>query len=273
MPSNRTAALSSLKRYQQAAWSAGDYTSVAGSTVIASELLVETLDIYPNERVLDAACGSGNATIAAARRFADVTGLDFAPDLLADARRRLDIERASATLVEGDLEELPFEDASFDVVVSAFGAMFAPDQKRTAAELLRVCRPGGRIGLACWTKDGALGQLFQVMSSYIPPTPGVRSPTDWGNPDRLRELFGDGVAGIHSATRDFIFRYRSPEHWLDHFKKHFGPTSMTFAVLPPDVASVLERDLLAIWPALNRATNGCLVAPVEYLEAIVTKAA
>lgn len=271
MPPHRPTGLSSLKRYQQQAWSAGDYTLVAGSTMIVSELLVETLDIRPTEQVLDAACGSGNATIAAARRFAEVTGLDFAADLLADARRRLDVERLSATLVEGDVEELPFDDAGFDVVISAFGAMFAPDQKRTAAELLRVCRPGGRIGLACWTANGALGRLFQVMSSYIPPTPGVPSPTNWGDPERLRELFVDDVTGVRSTTREFIFRYRSPEHWLDHFKNHFGPTRMTFAVLPPDMAAALERDLLAIWPALNRATNGCLVAPVEYLEAVVSK--
>ncbi len=270
MPAASATRFSQLKRYQQTAWSAGDYTSVAGSTVIASEQLVEALDIHPCDVVLDAACGSGNATIAAARRYAEVTGLDFAPELLVDARRRLDSEHVSATLVEGDLEDLPFDDAGFDVVISAFGAMFAPDQERTAAELLRVCRPGGRISLASWTERGALGQLFKVVSRYIPPTPGVPSPTAWGDPGRLRELFGER-AEIRAETREFVFRYRSPEHWMHQFRNHFGPTRMTFSVLPSELAGALERDLLAIWPALNRATDGCLVAPVEYLEAVVTK--
>jgi len=272
MPSSRASGRSALKRYQQAAWSAGDYTSVAGSTVIASELLAEALDIHPGELVLDAACGSGNATIAAARRYAEVTGLDFAPVLLADAARRLDSEHVRATLVQGDLEALPFGDDSFDVVISAFGAMFAPDQERTAAELSRVCRPGGRIGLASWTAEGALGQLFRITSSYIPPTPGVPAPTAWGDPRRLRELFG-GSAGIRASTRDFVFRYRSPGHWMQQFKDHFGPTRMTFALLPPELSETLERELLTIWPPLNRATDGSLVAPVQYLEAIVTKTA
>jgi SAM-dependent methyltransferase len=265
-------ARNSLKRYQRAAWSAGDYTTVAGSTVIVSEQLMETLDLRPGERLLDAACGSGNATIAAARRFADVVGVDFAKDLLLDARRRLDVERAPAFLVEGDLEALPFADDSFDVVVSAFGAMFTPDQKRTAAELLRVCRPGGRIGLACWTPGGAIGRLFQIMSSYIPPTPGVPSPTDWGDQDGLRAIFGDGVAEVRSVDREFIFRYRSAEHWMECFKKHFGPTRMTFAVLPKAMAAALERDLIGMWGDLNRADDGCLVAPAGYLEAVMTKA-
>ncbi|WP_327365655.1 class I SAM-dependent methyltransferase [Streptomyces sp. NBC_01217] len=262
----------SLKDFQKAGWSAGDYTSVAGSTVIASEQLMETLDIRPGSRVLDAACGSGNATIAAARRFADVTGLDFSPAMLEAARRRLEVERVDADLVEGDVEHLPFDEGEFDVVTSAFGAMFAPDQKRTAAELLRVCRPGGRIGLACWTQNGALGELFRVMSDYIPPTPGVPKPTDWGDPEALHELFGEGVTEIRSATRDFVFRYRSPEHWMDHFRSNFGPTRMTFSVLPKSRAAALERDLIAMWHGRNRASDGCLVAPVEYLEAVLVKA-
>ncbi|MEV4470090.1 class I SAM-dependent methyltransferase [Nonomuraea salmonea] len=262
---------SSLKHYQRSAWSAGDYTSVAGTTTIASELLIEHLDVRPGERVLDAACGSGNATIACARRFADVTGLDFSASMLEDARRRMEAERVSARLIEADVENIPLPDGDFDVVVSAFGAMFAPDQKRTAAELLRVCRPGGRIGLASWTATGSLGGLFEIMSRYIPPTPGTPQPTGWGDPDRLRELFGDGIAGIRTARRDFVFRYRSPEHWLEHFKTNFGPTSMVFSVLPPRQAAALERDLIEMWAPWNRATDGALIAPVEYLEAILVK--
>ncbi|WP_171055265.1 class I SAM-dependent methyltransferase [Nonomuraea sp. KC401] len=266
-----TARSSSLKHYQRSAWSAGDYTSVAGTTTIASELLAERLDVRPGERVLDAACGSGNATIACARRFAQVTGLDFSATMLEDAQRRMAAERVSARLMEADIEDIPLPDADFDVVLSAFGAMFAPDQKRTAAELLRVCKPGGRIGLASWTAGGSLGGLFDVMSRYIPPTPGTPQPTDWGDPDRLRALFGDGIADFRATRRDFVFRYRSPEHWLEHFKTNFGPTSMVFSVLTPRQATALERDLIDMWRPWNRATDGALVAPVEYLEAILTK--
>jgi ubiquinone/menaquinone biosynthesis C-methylase UbiE len=263
---------SSLKDFQKASWSAGDYTSVAGSTVIVSELLVEAVDIGPGERVLDAACGSGNATIAATRRFAEVTGVDFAPAMLEDARKRLGAEHATATLVEGDLEQLPFDNSSFDVVISAFGAMFAPDQRRTAAELVRVCRPGGRIGLASWTPDGALGRLFRIMSHYIPPTPGVPNPTNWGDAQQLRDLFGADIEQVQARTREFMFRYHSPTHWIHHFKTHFGPTRMTFAVLPADLAAVLETKLVDMWSDLNTVTDGRLVAPATYLEAVLVKA-
>ena len=260
-----------LKEYQKAAWSAGDYVAVAGSTVIASELLLEAVDVRPGEQVLDAACGSGNATIAAARRFAEVTGLDFSSTMLDQARRRLDAEHETATLVEGDLEALPFPDGAFDVVVSAFGAMFAPDHRRTAGELLRVCRQRGRIGLASWTPDSALGRLFAIASRYVPATPGLRSPTAWGDPDHLRTLFGDRVAEITCARRAVTFRYHSAEHCMQHFKDHFGPTRMTFSVLPRRLAEPLEQDLVRMWTDLNLATDGRLVAPVEYLEAVLTK--
>ncbi|MEV6596480.1 class I SAM-dependent methyltransferase [Actinoplanes sp. NPDC051346] len=264
-------ASNSLKEYQKAAWSAGDYNVVAGSTVIAAELLLEAVDVLPGERVLDAACGSGNATLAAVRRFADVVGLDFSPTMLAEARRRLDTEGGVAELVEGDVERLPFPDEHFDVVLSAFGAMFAPDQRRTAAELLRVCKPGGRIGLACWSPRGALGRLFDIAARYLPPTPGVPTPTAWGDVEQLRSLFGEGVEHIRWSDRDFIFRYHSPEHWMTHFREHFGPTRMTLSALPQRLAVRLERDLVAMWDEYNRATDGRLVAPVRYLEAVLTK--
>jgi ubiquinone/menaquinone biosynthesis C-methylase UbiE len=261
----------SLKKYQKAAWSAGDYVAVAGSTVISSELLLEAVDVRPGEQVLDAACGSGNATIAAARRFADVIGLDFSAAMLRHARRRLDVEHGTAGLVEGDLEALPFLDDAFDVVVSAFGAMFAPDHRRTAAELLRVCRQRGRIGLASWTPDSALGRLLAIASRYVPTTPGMRSPTAWGDPDYLRTLFGDLVTEVACTRRAVTFRYHSPGHWMQHFKEHFGPTRMTFSVLPRRLAEPLEQDLVGMWTDLNQATDGGLVAPVEYLEAVLMK--
>lgn len=259
-----------LKEYQKTAWSTGDYVAVAGSAVLASELLIEAADVRPGDRVLDAACGSGNALIAAGRRFATVTGLDFAPSMLLDARRRADVERVAAELVEGDLEALPFADGTFDVVVSAFGAMFAPDQRRTAAELVRVCRPGGRVGLASWTAQGALGRLFTIAARYVPATPGVASPTAWGEPDHLRTLFGDAICDMVCLRREMMFRYHSPEHWMRHFKEHFGPTRMMFSVLPRRLAEPLERDLVGMWDDLNRATDGRLVAPVEYLEVVLT---
>ncbi|HJQ03550.1 MAG TPA: class I SAM-dependent methyltransferase [Jatrophihabitans sp.] len=259
-----------LKEYQKAAWSAGDYVAVAGATVIASELLVAAVDVRPGDRVLDAACGSGNAMLAAARRFAEVTALDFSPAMLAEARHRAGVERTQVRLVEGDLESLPFPDGYFDVVLSAFGAMFSPDQVRTAAELARVCRPGGRIGIASWTAEGALGQLFSVAARHVPATPGVASPTAWGDPDQLAMLFGAAVTGISCTRRQVMFCYHSPEHWMRHFKDHFGPTRMMFSILPARLAEPLERELIGMWDGLNQATDGRLVAPVEYLEAVLT---
>jgi SAM-dependent methyltransferase len=261
----------SLKEYQKAAWSAGDYVAVAGATVLASELLIEAVNVRPGDRVLDAACGSGNALIAAGRRFANVTGLDFAPAMLEQARQRAEVERIRAQFVEGDLEAMPFPDGDFDVVLSAFGAMFAPDQQRTADELVRVCRPGGHIGLASWTADGALGRLFTIAARYIPATPGVPSPTAWGDAGHLARLFGGAVCDIACTRREVVFRYHSAQQWLRHFQEHFGPTRMMFAVLPRRLAEPLERDLLGLWDDLNRASDGSLIAPVEYLEAVLTK--
>jgi SAM-dependent methyltransferase len=260
-----------LKDFQKAAWSAGDYTLVAGSTVIASEQLVEVADIGPGDKVLDAACGSGNATIAAARRLADVTGLDFSAAMLSDAGRRLESERAPARLVEGDLEDLPFADGGFDVVTSAFGAMFAPNQKVVASELLRVCRPGGRIALASWSGGGAMGRLFARMARYVPPTPGVSDPTTWGDPAGLATLFGDDAKFLHCEEREFVFRYHSPQHWMDQFRTHFGPTRLTFEMLPARLADALSADLVEMWSEFNRVTDGRLVAPVRYLEAVLVK--
>jgi SAM-dependent methyltransferase len=191
--------------------------------------------------------------------------------MLRDAERRLHAEHVRAELVEGDAEALPFPDDRFDVVISAFGAMFTPDQRRTAAELTRVCRRGGRIALACWSGRGAMGRLFRLMSRYVPPTPGVPNPTRWGDPDQLGELFGEGVRIEHCELRQFMFRYHSPQHWMEQFRTHFGPTRMTFSLLPEALATSLSADLIGMWSDLNQVADGRLIAPVDYLETVLVK--
>jgi SAM-dependent methyltransferase len=203
--------IDAIKQRQQAAWSTGDYSAVGARLYITSELLCEAVDLRAGERVLDVACGSGNAALAAARRFCQVTGVDYVPALLERARERAQAERLEATFQEGDAEALPFPDASFDVVLSTCGAMFAPDQEQTASELLRVCRPGGRIGMVNWTPDSYVGGLFKAIGGHLLPPPGVRPPVQWGSEERLRELFGPDVR-ISVPKRSFLWRFPSAAH-------------------------------------------------------------
>jgi SAM-dependent methyltransferase len=203
--------IDAIKQRQQAAWSTGDYSAVGARLYITSELLCEAVDLRAGERVLDVACGSGNAALAAARRFCQVTGVDYVPALLERARERAQAERLEATFQEGDAEALPFPDASFDVVLSTCGAMFAPDQEQTASELLRVCRPGGRIGMVNWTPDSYVGGLFKAIGGHLLPPPGVRPPVQWGSEERLRELFGPDVR-ISAPKRSFLWRFPSAAH-------------------------------------------------------------
>jgi SAM-dependent methyltransferase len=263
--------LTAIKARQQGAWSSGDYAVVGTTLQIVGEELCEALDLHPGQRVLDVAAGNGNVSLAAARRWCDVVATDYVPALLERARERAQAERLSITFQEADAEALPFADGSFDVVTSTFGAMFTPDQDRTAAELLRVCKNRGKIGLANWTPDGFIGQLFKTIGKYAPPPAGVRSPALWGKRDRLDELFGRKAASIQAAPKHFVLRYRSPEHWLDVFKTFYGPVLKTFAALSPDAREALEEDLLRLAREYNRSDDGTMVVPSEYLEVVIIR--
>jgi ubiquinone/menaquinone biosynthesis C-methylase UbiE len=239
--------------------------------LIVSELLIEALDVYSSERVLDVATGSGNAALAAARRGCAVVGVDYVPALLERARQRAEAEAVEASFVEGDAEALPFDDASFDVVSSVFGVMFAPDQERAAAELARVCRPGGRIGIVAHTPEGFIGQLFKTNAKHVPPPAGLSSPVLWGTEARLRELFGDTIADIRVEKRYYAFRYRLPEAYLDYWRRYYGPTMKSFESLDESGKAELQADLLDLIARFNRATNGTMVVPSEYLEAVIVR--
>jgi SAM-dependent methyltransferase len=262
-----------IKTRQRATWASGDFGIIGTTLQIVGESLCEAADVCAGERVLDVAAGNGNATLAAARRFADVTSTDYVPHLLEQGKRRAEADRLAVKFEVADVENLPFADASFDVVLSTFGAMFAPDQARTASELLRVTRSGGRIGLANWTPEGFLGDLFRLMGSFVPPPAGLASPMRWGSEAGLAELFGSGAADVRCARRDFTFRYRSAEHWIEVFRAYYGPTHKAFAGLPPPRQSELHVALIELLSRHNRARgNGKLVVPGEYLEIVVVKA-
>jgi ubiquinone/menaquinone biosynthesis C-methylase UbiE len=260
-----------VKTRQQAAWSSGDYAVVGTTLRIVGEELCEALDLRSNAKVLDVAAGSGNASLAAARRWCDVIATDYVPELLARARECADAERLRIEFREADAEHLPFSEESFDVVLSTFGVMFAPDQDRAAAELLRVCRRGGKIGLANWTPDGFIGLLFKIVGRYAAPPAGLRSPALWGTRARLDELFRSNAASIDSKQRSFVFRYRRPEHWLEIFKTYYGPVLKAFSALAPSDRASLERDLLGLVQQFNVSTDGSMVVPSEYLEVIITR--
>lgn len=264
--------LAAIKERQQQTWASGDYAVVASHIAPIGDALCEAVDIVPGSRVLDVACGSGNAALAAARRFCHVIGVDYVPSLLTRARERAAAERLEIDFREGDAESLPFPDASFDVVLSTFGVMFAPDQERAAAELLRVCRPGAKIGLTSWTSEGFSGQIFALTSRYLPPPPGLRPPSRWGSESGMRELFDDGVSDVQLNRRVFMFRFLSPDHWLQFFRTNFGPTIRAFETLDDEKAQAYANDLLNVIAKLNRATDGTAIFPGEYLEVVATRA-
>jgi ubiquinone/menaquinone biosynthesis C-methylase UbiE len=263
--------LAGLKMRQQAAWASGDYAVIGTSLQIVGETLCEALDIRSGDRVLDVAAGNGNATLAAARRWCRVTSTDYVPALLEKAKLRAPAEGLDVTFETADAEALPQADASFDVVLSTFGVMFAPNQERAASEMLRVCKPGGKIGLANWTPEGFIGHLFKTIGKHLPPPAGVRPPALWGTMERLNELFRTG-GSVSATPRVFVFRYRSPEHWVDVFRTWYGPVHKAFAALPADQQEVLEADLLALIGRFNRAGDGTMVVPSDYLEVVVTRA-
>jgi len=266
-----TVDFAAVKGKQHAAWSAGDYAVIGTTLQIVGESLCEALDLRAGERVLDVAAGNGNATLAAARRWCDVTSTDYVPALLERGRSRASAEGLPVQFAQADAENLPYADGDFDVVLSTFGVMFTPDQEKAAAELARVCRPGGRIGLANWTPSSFIGELFKLIGRYLPPPAGVKSPALWGTEDRLRELFGNRQSSIEATRRHFVFRYRSPAHWLETFRTFYGPMQKAFGALDATLQESLAADLIDLAGRFNRASDGALVAPGEYLEVVVTR--
>ena len=266
-----TADLAAVKGRQQAAWSSGDYSIVGTTLQIVGELLAEACDLRTDDRVLDVAAGNGNATLAAARRGCKVTSTDYVAALLERGAERARAERLEVSFQTADAEALPFEANTFDAVLSTFGVMFTPDQDKAAAELLRVCRLGGRIGMANWTPDGFIGQLFKTLGRHVAPPAGVKPPSAWGTEARLKELFPPAVAGVAITPRVFNFRYRSAAHFVEVFRTWYGPTHKAFAALPTDKAAALEADMLELLTRLNRAGDASLVVPSEYLEVVVTR--
>ncbi|HEX2725855.1 MAG TPA: methyltransferase domain-containing protein [Beijerinckiaceae bacterium] len=264
--------LGGVKRRQQAAWSSGDYAVVGTTLQIVGEELCEALDLRAGHRVLDVAAGNGNVALAAARRWCEVVATDYVPALLDRASQRAAADGLRMEFRVADAEALPFADESFDAVVSTFGVMFTADQDRAAAELVRVCRRGGKIGLANWTPDGFIGQLFKTIGRHVPPPAGVRSPAQWGTRARLAELFTPHGATVEATPRHFVFRYRSPEHWLEVFRTFYGPAQKTFDSLDTHGQTALERDLLDLARGFNRAGDGTLAAPSEYLEVVIRRA-
>jgi ubiquinone/menaquinone biosynthesis C-methylase UbiE len=265
-----TVDLATIKSRQQVAWSSGDYAIVGTTLQIIGEMLCEAVDLRSNQRVLDVAAGNGNATLAAARRFADVVSTDYVGALLDRGRQRAKADRLPVTFQVADAEALPFVDASFDVLLSTFGVMFTPNQAQAANELLRVCRPGGKIGMANWTPESFIGHVFKTIGKYVPPAPGLKSPALWGTKPHLDTLFGP-KATIVVESKNFAFRYKSPKHWVEIFRNYYGPVVKTFAAIDPKAREALEADLYYLLNKLNVAGDGTLVIPSEYLEVVITK--
>jgi len=257
-----------IKESQRAGWQAGDYPRVGNTLQIIAELLVEAADVRAGQRVLDVACGQGNAALAAARRFADATGVDYAVNLLEQGRARAAAEHLPVTFTEGDAEALPGPDRSFDVVLSTVGVMFAPDQQRAADELVRVTVAGGKIALASWTPSGMVGHLFKANAGWATPPAGLRPAVQWGTPERLAELFGDRVEWVSLTTRQYVFRYHSPEHFSQWFRDHYGPMTRIAGSLSTEESERYAADIAAVAREFNQATDGTVVAPSDYLEAV-----
>jgi ubiquinone/menaquinone biosynthesis C-methylase UbiE len=259
-----------LKTRQQAAWASGDYAVIGTTLQIVGESLAEACDLRWDERVLDVAAGNGNATLAAARRGARVVSTDYVESLLERGAERARAESLEVAFQAADAEDLHFGAGTFDAVISTFGVMFTPDHARAAAEMARVCRPGGRVGMANWTPAGFIGQLFKVLGRHLPPPAGAQPPSLWGSEAHLRTLFGERAARIDATPRIFNFRYRSAAHFVDVFRTWYGPVHKAFLALGAEKGAALERDLIELLNSLNRAGKDSLVVPSEYLEVVVT---
>jgi ubiquinone/menaquinone biosynthesis C-methylase UbiE len=262
--------LAAIKDRQQKTWTSGNFARIGNRMVIVGELLCEAVDLRAGERVLDVATGSGNTALSAARRFCETTGIDYVPDLTGQAEERAEAEGLEVAFEVGDAEDLPYQEASFDAVLSTFGIMFAPDQERTAGELLRVCKPGGRIGLANWTPDGFIGQLFKTIGKHVPPPPGLSPPPLWGTEDRLRELFAEG-ASVEATRREYRFVYPSAQHFVGYFREYYGPTLKAFEALDTNAQEVLAGDIEELIGNWNQSGDETAVVPSYYLEVVALK--
>jgi SAM-dependent methyltransferase len=263
--------LAAVKTRQQGAWSSGDYAVVGTTLQIVGEDLCEALDVRAGQKVLDVAAGNGNVSLAAARRWCEVTSTDYVPALLERGRQRAAADGLTIAFQVADAEALPFADKSFDVVVSTFGVMFTPDQEKAAAEMARVCRPGGKIGLANWTPEGFIGQLFRTLGQHLPPPAGVKSPGLWGKRERLTELFGSSATTIRAEPATFTFRYHSPAHFIDVFRTFYGPLLKAFEALEPPKQAALHADVMDLIARFNRSGDNTMIVPSEYLEVVITK--
>jgi ubiquinone/menaquinone biosynthesis C-methylase UbiE len=261
-----------IKTRQQATWAAGDFGRIGVTLQIVGESLCEAVDLRATDSVLDVAAGNGNASLAAARRFASVTSTDYVPELLEQGRRRAEAEGLPMVTRVADAENLPFRDGEFDVALSTYGVMFAPDQRRAAAELLRVVRANGRIGLANWTPDGFIGELFRVIGRFVAPPAGLESPATWGTETRLVELFGSHANDIRTERKQYMFRYLSAEHWIEVFRDFYGPVHKAFAALDAAGQQALHEALLELLEKYNRGGRGALIVPGDYLEVVIVRA-
>lgn len=261
--------LQQLKTRQQATWASGDFAVIGTTLQIVGEDLCEAADLRSGSSVLDVACGNGNATLAAARRYCDVTGIDYVPSLLARAEERAHAERFPVKLIEADAEQLPFTRGSFDAVLSTFGVMFAADHAQAARELVRVCKPGGTIALASWTPEGFVGHLLRTVGKHVPPPPAAQSPLRWGSETELAQIFGDTVSTVRVVRKEFAFRYHSPAHFIEIFRKYYGPTHKAFSSLDAERQMVLADDLVQLIATFDRGGGRGMVVPGEYLEIVL----
>jgi ubiquinone/menaquinone biosynthesis C-methylase UbiE len=263
--------LATIKERQQKAWSTGDYGKVGAKLVLMGELVCEAVDLRPGQRVLDVACGNGNTALAAARRYGEVVGVDYVPELLQEGRERALAEGLEVDFREGDAEDLPFADASFDVVLSTLGAMFAPDQEKVAEELLRVLKSGGKVGMAHWTPDSFVGEMFKSIGKYVPPPAGLKPPFLWGTEEGLRELFGDRIDSLRTERRSFVLRYPSARYFVDFFRTYYGPMYKSFEALDEEGRESLEGDLIELVERFNRSGDETAVFPSDYLKVVAVK--
>lgn len=263
--------LQAVKSKQQETWATGDFAVIGWNTVFPGELLCEAVALRAGESVLDVACGTGNAALSAARRNCEAVGVDYVPSLIERARARASVERLPARFEVGDCEQIPCADGAFDVVLSVYGSMFAPDQQKAADELLRVCRPGGRIGMANWTPPGFWGQTFALIARYLPPPRGLRPPPQWGTRSRLKQLFGASAASMTIKRRSALFRYRSARHWIEVFSTYFGPIIRVLEALDPARRSAFLKELQATLEHFNCSGDDTLIVSADYLEVVLVK--
>ena len=260
-----------IKERMHKVWTSGEYARIGNPLVIIGELLCEAADLHSGHKVLDVATGSGNTAISAARRFCEVTGMDLAPESIEHARKRAEAEGMEIIFEVGDAENLSYADASFDAVLSTIGVMFCPNQEKAASEMLRVSRPGGKIGLASWTPDGFTGTMLRTVGAHVPPPPGIKPPSLWGTEERLRELFGEDVSQLETTRRTYNFRYPSAEHFVGWFRDYYGPTVRAFAALDEEGRDALARDLRGLLEDRNVSGDGTLVVPSDYLEVVAVR--